>query len=228
MPKTIAWNDIPLFQGLGEEQLRDIEPICIHKSYRKGQPIFSQDEKAEGFYVVQSGKVKVYKLSPDGKEQILHIFSQGHPIGEVPVFAGTTFPAHAESYEDCELLFFPRDQLRDLFARDPSLAMNMLAVLSHRLREFTSTIEDLTLKELPSRLATYLMHLQDESGGQETVHLDVSKGTLAKILGTSQETLSRVFKRMSDEAIITVERRSITILNDAALEDLAEGFRTLA
>ena len=228
MPESIDWNDIPLFQGLEEDQLREIESICRRKTYPGGHPIFSQDERAEGFYVVQSGKVKVYKLSPDGKEQILHIFGRGHPIGEVPVFAGTTFPAHAEAFEACELLFFPRDRLRELFARDPSLAMNMLAVLSRRLRDFTSTIEDLTLKELPSRLATYLMHLQDESGGKETVHLEVSKGTLAKILGTTQETLSRIFKRMSDEAIITVERRSISILNDAALEDLAQGFRTLA
>ncbi len=228
MPKTIAWNDIPLFQGLKDDQLREIESICRWKSYVKGETIFRQDQRAEGFYVVQSGKVKVYKLSPEGKEQILHIFSSGHPIGEVPVFAGSTFPAHAQAHENCELLFFQRDHLRDLFARDPSLAMNMLAVLAKRLRDFTNTIEDLTLKELPSRLATYLMHLQDESGGQATVHLDVTKGTLAKILGTTQETLSRVFKRMSDESIIKMERRTITILNDAALEDLAEGFTSLA
>lgn len=228
MSKTIDWNLIPLFQGLEHNQLREIESISRQKSFGRGQTIFSQEDRADGFYVVRSGKVKVYKLSPDGKEQILHVFSSGHPIGEVPVFAGTTFPAHAQALEDCELLFFPRDQLRELFARDPSLAMNMLAVLAGRLRDFTRTIEDLTLKELPSRLATYLMHLQDESGGKATVELDVTKGTLAKILGTSQETLSRVFKRMSDETIIKVERRSITILNDAALEDLAEGFQSLA
>ncbi|MFW6054450.1 MAG: Crp/Fnr family transcriptional regulator [Thermodesulfobacteriota bacterium] len=228
MSQTIDLNASPLFQGLEEGQLQEIESICRWKRYWKDQTIFSQGDRADGFYVVQSGRVRVYKLSPDGKEQILQIFSSGQPIGEVPVFAGKTFPAHAQALEDCELLFLPRDRLRDVFARDPSLAMNMLAVLAERLREFTRTIEDLTLKELPSRLATYLMHLQDESGGRETVELDVSKGTLAKILGTTQETLSRVFKRMSDESIIRVERRSITILDDAALEDLAEGFRTLA
>lgn len=228
MNSSIDWKTIPLFQGLKDNQLQEIESICRSKSYQKNQTIFSQDDWADGFYIVQSGKVKVYKLSPEGKEQILHMFSAGQPIGEVPVFAGTTFPAHAQAYEDSRLLFFPRENFRELFARDPSLAMNMLAVMAKRLRDFTSAIEDLTLKELPSRLATYLMHLQDESGGQETVHLDVSKGTLAKILGTTQETLSRVFKRMSDEGIIKVERQSISILEDGQLEDLAEGFQTLA
>jgi CRP/FNR family transcriptional regulator len=191
--------------------------------------VFWQDTPAEGFYVVVSGKVKVFKLSFEGREQILHLFGPGEPIGEVPVFAGETFPANAQTMEATELLFFPRSKLRDLLAQNPSLAMNMLAVLSRRLREFTRLIEDLSLKELPSRLAAYLLHQSRTPSGDgcDVVTLDVTKGVLSKILGTSQETLSRVLKRMSEAGFIDVDRRDIRILDRSSLEALAEGLQSL-
>ena len=207
--------------------MQEMEDISQKLRFDRNQTIFSQGDPGHGFYVVLDGKVKVYKLSLEGREQILHVFGPGEPIGEVPVFAGDTFPAHALALEESRLFFFPRDRLRRLFEQDPSLAMNMLAVLAGRLREFTRLVEDLSLKELPSRLASYLVQLQDAQGGKEQVNLEVSKGTLSKVLGTSQETLSRVLKRMNEAEIIDVDKRRITILHDGALEDLAEGSTTL-
>jgi CRP/FNR family transcriptional regulator len=218
---------VQLFQGLSKDQLRELESVGQRSAYPAGGAIFSQGDPAHGFYVILSGRVKVYKLSPEGREQILHIFGSGEPIGEVPVFAGEAFPAHAETLEPSELWFLPRDRLRDLFARDPSLALNMLAILSKRLRRFTDLIEDLSLKEIPARLAAYLMQLQDSQGGGSTISLDVSKGVLAKILGTSQETLSRVLRRMTEAGILEVRQKKITIHNDGMLEDLAEGYTGL-
>ncbi|MFP4049319.1 MAG: Crp/Fnr family transcriptional regulator [Desulfovermiculus sp.] len=220
-------RDVPLFQGLPEKQIRELKDISLEMKFEKNQTIFSQGDPGKGFYVVIQGRVKVYKLSLDGREQILHVFGPGEPIGEVPVFAGDTFPAHALALELSRLLFFPRERLRTLFEGDPSLALNMLAVLAGRLREFTRLVEDLSLKELPSRLASYLVQLQDAQGGKEHVNLEVSKGTLAKVLGTSQETLSRVLKKMSEASIIEVDKRQITILRDGDLEDLAEGYMSL-
>ncbi len=220
-------QNVQLFQGLSEEQLRGLESMGQRISHPSGGAIFSQDDAARGFYVILSGRVKVYKLSPEGREQILHLFGPGEPIGEVPVFAGETFPAHAETMEPSELWFLPRESLRELFARDPSLALNMLAILSKRLRRFTDLIEDLSLKEIPARLAAYLMHLQDAQGGYSDISLDVSKGVLAKILGTSQETLSRVLRRMAEAGILEVEQKRISIKDDGMLEDLAEGYTSL-
>ncbi|WP_027370930.1 Crp/Fnr family transcriptional regulator [Desulfovermiculus halophilus] len=220
-------GSVPLFQGLPQKQLHELEEVSQEVGFDKNQVIFSQEDPGNGFYVLISGRVKVYKLSLDGREQILHVFGPGEPIGEVPVFAGDTFPAHALALEPTRLLFFPRERLRTLFEQDPSLALNMLAVLARRLREFTRLVEDLSLKELPSRLASYLAQLQDAQGGREQVTLEVSKGTLAKVLGTSQETLSRVLKRMGEAGIIEVDKRRITILQDGALEDLAEGYMSL-
>ncbi len=101
--------------------------------------------------------------------------------------------------------------------------MNMLAVLSKRLRTFTTMIEDLSLKELPQRLAAYILHLMEKQENEQEITLDVSKGILSKILGASQETLSRVFKQMTDSGLIEMHKRTIRILDPEGLEDLAEG-----
>jgi CRP/FNR family transcriptional regulator len=220
-------QQVSLFQDLNESQLQEIGSLCQVGKYTKHQSVFSQGERAKGFYVVHSGKVKVFKLSLEGKEQILHVFGPKEPFGEVPVFAGDTFPASAECIEDSELLFFPLDKLYDAFAKNPALAMNMLSVLAKRLRMFTRLVEDLSLKELPTRLAAYIMHLQDEQKGASTVDLEISKGNLSKVLGTTQESLSRAFKRMTEAGIIVLDKRHVTILNDGALEDLAEGYTNL-
>ncbi len=228
MSKGFDLGSVPLFQGLPEKQILELQDVSQEVTFDKNQTIFSQEEQGNGFYVVVNGRVKVYKLSLDGREQILHVFGPGEPIGEVPVFAGDTFPAHALALEPSKLLFFPRERLRSLFEEDPSLALNMLAVLAGRLREFTRLVEDLSLKELPGRLASYLVQLQDAQGGRDQVNLEVSKGTLAKVLGTSQETLSRVLKRMNEAGIIEVDKRRITIIRDGDLEDLAEGYISLS
>ncbi len=165
-----------LFNGLSEEQLRKIQHIAQDKFFEKGDPIFWEGDEGNGFYIVAAGMVKVYKMSLEGKEQILHLYGPGHPVGEVPVFAGRHFPANAQAMEKCRLLFFGRDAFIDLITENPSLALNMLAVLSVRLRQFTVQIENLSLKEVPGRLASYLIYLGQEQHRQSQVKLPVSKG----------------------------------------------------
>ena len=134
-------NKIPAFNGLSEEQLKEIRGIAVDRRFDKSEIIFSEGDEGNGFYVVVDGQVKIFKLSPEGKEQILHIFGPGDPVGEVAVFAGRSFPANADAITAARLLFFPRTAFLDLIAANPSLAMKMLAVLSMRLRKFTSQIE---------------------------------------------------------------------------------------
>ena len=167
-------------------------------------------------------KIKIYKLSIDGKEYILHIFSAYESIGEVAVFFGSTFPANAETLEDSSLLYIPREELISLYKKEPSLAMNMLGVLSKRLREFTNIIEELSLKELHQRLANHLLKLSNEKE-KNSICLEYSKGTLAKILGTSGETLSRVLSKMIKQKIIQMDNKNISILKPDILASLAEG-----
>ena len=212
-----------LFKGLPEDQLEKLVRISEERFYGRGDMIFSEGDEGNGFYVVLAGKVKVFKLSFDGKEQILHIFGPGNPLGEVPVFAGQSFPANAQAMAASTLLFLPRRRLLELYTSNPTLAMNMLAVLSMSLREFTKLIENLSLKEIPQRLAAYL--LSQPGGGEDEglVVLQVPKGVLANILGTSQETLSRVLGKMGAAGLIRVSGKKIVLLDRNGLEDLSLG-----
>ncbi|MGD9366490.1 MAG: Crp/Fnr family transcriptional regulator [Desulfobacteraceae bacterium] len=212
----------PLFSGLNEEQLSQIRGIAQDKQFGRGQAIFWEGDPGNGFYLVVSGKVKVYKTSLEGKEQILHIYGPGHPIGEVPVFSGSRFPANAMAIEKSRMLFFPRKDFVDLISGQPSLALNMLAVLSMRLRQFTVQVENLSLKEVPARLASYLVYLASEQGSPDIVTLPISKGQLASLLGTIPETLSRIFNKMTQQGLIKVKGSEITIVNKDEIEALSE------
>ncbi len=215
-------RDIPLFRGLSDDHWHQLSAIAEPTDAEKGRIIFQEGDAAEGFYVVASGKVKVFKLSSEGKEQILHIYGPGHPIGEVPVFSGNRFPANAMALAKSRLYYFPRKAFLALITEHPSLCMNMLAVLSMRLREFTTQIENLSLKEVPGRLAAYLLYLANEQKRPQTVHLPLSKGQLASLLGTIPETLSRIFNKMSAHGLIVVEGAEIALLDYEGLADLAE------
>lgn len=212
-----------LFQGLAEDEVRQLERISEPRHYAKGDMLVHEGDEGEGFFVVAHGQIKVFKISFDGREQILHILGPGDPLGEVPVFAGQTYPANAQALVSSSLYFFPRSRLIALYQASPSLAMNMLAVLSKRLREFTVLIENLSLKEIPQRLATYLIHQQAQQPVSTRVKLDVSKGVLSNILGASQETLSRVLNKLVQEGLIEVQGKEIILHNMERLRDLADG-----
>ncbi|MFH1115363.1 MAG: Crp/Fnr family transcriptional regulator, partial [Pseudomonadota bacterium] len=193
---------IPLFEGLSPDQHRDLGSIAVEKHFPRGSTIFVEGAPGTGFYVAVSGRVKIFKLSPDGKEQILHIFGPGEPFGEVPVFEGRNFPAHATALEPSVCLYFPRSAFIDLIKRNPSLALAMLGMLSRRLRAFTVLVDNLSLKEVPGRLAGHLLYLSEANGGTDSLELDISKGQLAALLGTIPETLSRILGRMIKQGLI--------------------------
>jgi len=213
---------VPSFSGLPENQLEKIKDIAVDRHFNKGEIIFSDGEEGDGFFVVVEGLVKIFKASIGGKEQILHIYGPGEPFGQVAVYAGRSYPASAQAIAKSHVLFFPRAAFVDLITRMPSLTMNMLAVLSKRLREFTVQVENLSLKEVPGRLAGYLIYLVDEQGKNDAVTLSISKGQLASLLGTIPETLSRIFARMTELNLIEMDGRNIKLLNRNGLEELAE------
>jgi CRP/FNR family transcriptional regulator len=211
----------PLFKGLSENDLDEISRITLDRPYNRGESIFMEGDEADGFYIVADGQVKIFKTSVEGKEQILHIYGPGNPFGEVPVFSGSRFPANAQALVKSQILFLPRNAFVRLIAEHPSLSMNMLGELSMRLRQFTVQIENLSLKEVPSRLASYLIVLAKEQEHEDRVTLTISKGQLASLLGTIPETLSRIFAKMSAQQLIRVEGKEIYLLDPLGLEDLS-------
>jgi CRP/FNR family transcriptional regulator len=215
-------STIPAFSGLTETQLAELERITSVIRRRRGEFIFSEGDEGSGFYIVMDGQVKVFKLSFEGKEQILHILGPGEPFGEVAVFAGRSFPANAEAISNCRLLFLPRSDFVALISQNPHMALSMLAVLSMRLRQFTTQIENLSLKEVPGRLASYLVLLAQEQDQPDSVSLPISKGQLASLLGTIPETLSRIFSKMSQQGLVQVSGSTILILDPGGLVELAQ------
>ena len=184
--------------------------------------IFHDGDKGNGLYMVEKGKIKVFKLSFEGKEQILHIYGPGHTFGEVPVFEGKNFPASAMALEKSMIIFLPRNKFVNLIASVPGLGMLLLADLSKRLREFTIQIENLSLKEVPARLAAYILTLSNEQKNEEQVTLPISKAQLSNLIGTTPETVSRIFKKMMDAAYIEVQTKTILIKDLEGLLELSD------
>lgn len=213
----------PLFSGVTEKDLDDLLAICRVRTSPRGEVLFSDGEEAAGFYIVGSGKVKIYKLSPEGKERILHIVHPGNTFAEAAIFGNGLYPACAEPLAVSELIFFPRDAFLGLLHHNSQIAINMIGGLSKFLRQFATQIEELTFKDVPARLASYLLDLSNSE--ETTVELPVSKSQLASNLGTVSETLSRSFRKLSDEAMIVVKGKSIEILDRARLTELSSTYK---
>jgi len=217
-----------LFGGLSECHLEEIKKISVDKYFNKGEIIFFDGDEGSGFYLVIEGSVNVYKVSSEGKEHILHIVKDGETIGAVPVFSGKSFPANARAISKSHLLFFPREKFINLITNNPLLTMNILALLSMRLREFTIQIENLSLKEIPGRIAAYMLYLSEEQGDKDFIKLNISKLQLAGILGTGPESLSRALGNMKSRKLIEEEGYNIRLVNRGALEALAEDGKSSA
>lgn len=219
----------PLFAGLREEDLKRIKAIANLKQIGKREVLFSDGEEAKGFYVILSGKVKLYKISPEGKEQILHVVSAPDAFAEAALFLEGNYPAFAEALVDSQLVFFPKRDFIQLVEKNPQLSINMIVSLSHFLRRFASLIEELSLKEVSSRIAKYLIDLSlkcsKEGKNPKEVELDSSKTQLASKLGTISETLSRTLSKMKARRMIDVKKNKILILNREALVELASGLK---
>jgi CRP/FNR family transcriptional regulator len=219
----------PLFAGLREEDLKRIKGIAILRQVGKREVLFSEGEEAKGFYVILSGKVKLYKISPEGKEQILHMVSAPDAFAEAALFLEGSYPAFAEALVDSRLLFFPKRDFVHLIEKNPQLSINMIVSLSHFLRKFASLIEELSLKEVSSRVAKYFIDLSLKSvrdgKNSKEVDLDLSKTQLASKLGTISETLSRTLSKMKSKGVIDVDKNRILILNRELLEEMASGMK---
>jgi len=216
-------NSKGIFSGMPEDLMQELNKIAVERLFEKGEMIFYEGNESLGFYLVLSGLIKIYKLSADGKEQIFQFIKPRETFGEVVVFSGKAFPAHAEAVQKSRVLLFPRRDFLKAIRANPELALTMLAILSERLRQFTVQVENLSLKEVPNRLSSYFLYPLREEAKDDVISLDISKGQLASLLGTIPETLSRILRRMAENGIIEVRGRQIRLLDIPQLVALSEG-----
>ena len=211
----------PLFAALSDDDLRRVADLAVSRRFAKRETVFREGDRAEGFYVVASGKVKVFKLSGEGKEQVLHVLEAGQTFAEAVIFEGTGYPAHAEALADTELLFLPKRPFIDLLERHPKVAIRMLASLSRWLKRMTDLVESLSLKDVETRLVFYLSEELKTQGtpasdGAE-IEFPIGKNVLASRLGTVPETFSRTLKKLQDDGLIDVRGKRIRIASAKGL-----------
>jgi CRP/FNR family transcriptional regulator, dissimilatory nitrate respiration regulator len=213
------------FRLLNDEQLDALSVLSSMHKYKAGELIFSQGEEATHFYIVLSGKVQIYKISTEGKEMILHLFGPGNIFAEVPIFSGIPqYPANSLCMEDTEVLAVQGSGFKALVSQYPDMALNLLSVFAKKLYEFSELIEDLALRTVESRLAKYLLSVSENSPDKAVIY--IHKKTLAAILGTIPETLSRTFKKLSEQGLIEVDGNRIQLLVREKLIELAGGDQT--
>lgn len=216
-----------LFSGLSDDHLAEVAVILSRRSFSKGETLFSEGDTASGFYLLASGGVKLCKVSPDGREKVLHFVHPGETFAEAAFFGDGRYPAEARGIEKGEVLFFPRDGFMGLLERNPRFSLNLIVSLSLMLRRFARQVEELSFAEVPNRLAAYLCELIERKStsfqGKTYLELEMKKGELASRLGTVSETLSRTLRKFREEGIIEVEGNRVIVYDLVRLKELAKG-----
>ena len=211
-----------LFAGLPQADLEKIAAVTVVKSLGKNDYLFREGDPASGFYVIQRGAVNVHRVSASGKEQVIHVFRSGDSFAEVALASATGYPADARALEPTQVLLVQKAGILQLLKRQPELALRMLGAMSSHLRVLVSQIEDLTLKDVETRLANWLVKRCPDPHGQIPVTIDLAtnKRVLAAELGTISETFSRTLAKFRKQKLIAVRGKSVTILSPLKLMEL--------
>jgi CRP/FNR family transcriptional regulator len=213
-----------LFGKLDEDSIELVASIARIKLYGRGDMLFLEGGESTGFFILLSGRVKLYKSSSEGREQILHLIAPGESFAEAALFSGEKYPATAAAIVDSKVIFFARKGFLALLESDSKIYLSMVASLSKWLRKMTDLVAELSLKDVESRLAAYILELCRRGGvpvqNGVVVEIDVEKRELALYLGTVSETLSRTFKRMREAGLIEVEGKAVTITDAEKLSGL--------
>ena len=212
----------PLFAKLDEASLGQLEQISRVRQYDKGQAIFREGDAPPGLFVVGRGMVRVFKLSPGGKDHVLHLAGPGQTFAEVAVLGSFACPAHAEAVEATECVLLPAGPFRRALRNDHELCLRLMAGMSQWVRYLVNRIEDIVLRDATGRVARYLLAARD--AGSNTINLPGLKKHLASHLNLTSETLSRTLRRLLEAGLIEEELdQSLRVLDPVAMQDAAEG-----
>jgi len=208
-----------LFAGLSAADLNAIAECTIVKPLDRGDYLFREGDLARGFYIVQKGAVNVHRVNPAGKEQVIRIFRNGESFAEATLATETGYPADGRAVEPSQVLLVQKAGFLALLRRQPELALRMLASMSLHLRSLVGQLEDLTLKDVETRLANWLIKRcpDPESMRPVSIELKTTKRVLAAELGTVSETFSRTLAKFREQGLLQVKSKTVTVLSPAKL-----------
>ena len=202
----------PYFKSLDDAELKNLARTLIERTYAKDEVIFLEGEPCQGLYIVHEGNVKVFKLSPEGREQVLTSVQAGGSFNEVAVFDGGPNPANVAALHGAKIWILPRSAIVDLIRRRPDVALAIIQNLGARLRHLVGLVEDLSLRQVSSRLAKLLLEI---SSGQQA---PLTQQEMAAHLGTVREIIGRSLKQLEARGLIEIEHGKITVLDRPGLE----------
>ena len=210
-----------LFAKLTESEMRTLSACVSKRHFGRGETLFSEGDQCHGLFVVAAGRIRIFKLSPSGREQVLAVEGPGSSFAELPVFDGGVYPASASALEDADVLFIARKDFQNYCREHPEVALKVLAVVGSRLRRLVGIIEDLSFTTVRQRLISLLLRLAQ--GGTTTkqgvrVELTTTHQDLAAELGTVRELVSRNFSRLQAEGLLEVDGRTIIVKDLPALK----------
>lgn len=213
-----------LFTGLPAGDIPAIASFVIPKHLAKGEYLFREGARAEGFYVVQKGAVKVHRVNAEGKEQVIHLFQPIESFAEATLATEGGYPADACATEATTVLLVPKRDFIELLRRRPELALRMLGSVSQHLRVLVGLLDDLTLKDMETRLANWLLKRcpRPLPNDPVTIKLDRTKRVLAAEMGTTSETLSRTLAKFREQKLVQVKGNMITLTRPGGLQILLQ------
>jgi CRP/FNR family transcriptional regulator len=219
---TNSLRSCQLFTGLALEELNAIANFTTIKSLERGDYLFHEGDPAHGFYIVQRGAVNVHRVTAAGKEQVIHVFRTGDSFAEVALASAIGYPADARALETTQVLLVQKEGILALLKRQPQLALRMLGSMSSHLRVLVGQIEDLTVKDVETRLANWLVKRcpNPQSEAPVKIELAMTKRVLAAELGTVSETFSRTLAKFREQELITVKGKTVTVLSPTKLSAL--------
>jgi CRP/FNR family transcriptional regulator len=211
-------SKIFLFETCSSQELRLIEASTSLKNLAKGDLLFSDEQKASAFFVIIAGSIKIYKLSAEGNEHIIHVQKPGDLVAEAAIFDKETYPAFGEALEATTLIRISKENFITLLCRNPEMTIKILAAYSRRLRFLVGRLEELSLHDIKSRVAKYILLNCRLINGQYICQLDFSKKDFAALLGTIPETLSRTLGLFKKQKILSEKGDKIIILDIGKLK----------
>src|SRR5499425_2406361 len=205
----------PLFASLTDAELQALAVRTSRKRFHHDEELFAEGDPCTGLFLVASGKVRIFKLSPSGREQVLAVEGPGSSFAELPVFDGGNYPAAASALEDTEVVFISRKDFQNFCREHPDLGLKVIAVVGARLRRLVGIIEELSFTTVRQRLIAVILRLARASHtrSKEGVHIELEKShqDLAAELGTVRELVSRNLSRLEAEGFLNVEGRKIIV-----------------
>ncbi|WP_227766894.1 Crp/Fnr family transcriptional regulator [Zhaonella formicivorans] len=217
-----ALKRIPIFSDLSEEHLEELNKVILVRRYKKGMLVFVEGEPGDALYFVRKGVIKLSKTMEDGREQILHFVKDGDIFAEVLLFDGGPFPATAEVMEEAEVGIIRNKDIDNYLRQHPDIALQILKIMSKRLRRAQAQIRDLALNNTYGRLVNTLLKLANEYGEKTPegtkINLVLGQQDLANMIGSSRETVARFISDLKKSKVIAVHRQYITILNEDKLK----------